>query len=227
MVLQNVVPWGRNLQEYKEMFALSDDELGSNILGCGDGPSSFNRSITEQNGKAVSIDPVYQFTKKEIDQRIVETAKTVLQQVEQNRDNFVWKNIASVNELESIRMLAMKDFLDDYDKGKEEERYIEASLPHLPFEDEKFDLVLCSHFLFLYSDHFDLNFHINSVLEMCRVGHEIRIFPLLDLQGNRSSYLEPLMHKLKQNSYHCQVETVDYEFQKGGNEMLKIKPQNK
>lgn len=209
MTLQNVVPWGRNSEEYRAMFALSNSDLYSKILGCGDGPSSFNKEVTDQNGCVVSIDPVYQFTKEEINQRILETAKTVLEQVEQNKDQYVWKNIASVKELENVRMAAMATFLEDYDQGKEEQRYIEASLPNLPFEDKRFNLVLCSHFLFLYSDHFDLNFHIDSVLEMCRVGNEVRIFPLIE--------------NLKKNGYRCEVETVDYEFQTGGNQMLKVK----
>jgi len=223
MTLQNVVPWGRNLEEYKAMFALSKDDLSSKILGCGDGPSSFHTEVTEQNGCVVSIDPVYQFSKEEIHQRILETEKTVLKQVEQNKDNFVWKNISSIKDLEITRMSAMRKFLEDYERGKKEQRYLEASLPSLPFEDKSFDLVLCSHFLFLYSEHFDLDFHIDSVFEMCRVGNEVRIFPLLDLKGNQSGYLKPLIEKLEQNGYQCVIETVNYEFQKGGNEMLKVK----
>ena len=222
MKLENVVPWGRNLEEYKAMFALSDRDLCSNILGCGDGPSSFNKELTVNNGSVISIDPVYKFTEEEIHQKILDTSKTVMKQVEQTKDNYVWKNIGSVDELESIRMSAMWEFLKDYTKGKKEKRYIEASLPNLPFQNKSFDLVLCSHFLFLYSEHFNLDFHIDSILEMCRVGKEVRVFPLLDLKGNRSGYLGPLVKRLEQDGYQCQIERVDYEFQKSGNEMLRV-----
>jgi hypothetical protein len=58
---------------------------------------------------------------------------------------------------------------------------------------------------------------------LCRVGNEVRIFPLLDLKGNRSEYLKPLTEHLKKAGYQYKVEIVDYEFQKGGNEMLRIK----
>jgi len=223
MTLQNVVPWGRNLDEYRAMFALSSEDLNAKILGCGDGPSSFNSELTRQGGRVVSIDPVYQFTAEEISQRIAETAATIMEQVELHKDNYVWSSIRSVGELEAVRMSAMNRFLEDYELGKNEKRYIEASLPHLPFADKTFDLVLCSHFLFLYSEHFDLDFHIESVLEMCRVGDEVRIFPLLDLKGKRSSYLGPLMEALGQRGYRCEIETVHYEFQRGGNEMLKVR----
>jgi hypothetical protein len=43
MILNSIIHWGRNLKEYKDMFVLSDDELeNASILGCGDGPASFN-----------------------------------------------------------------------------------------------------------------------------------------------------------------------------------------
>lgn len=222
MTLNEIVPWGRSFDEYRAMFALNENDLQHSILGCGDGPSSFNAEMTRRCKRVTSVDPVYRFGAEEIAQRIRETAETVLHQVETNSENFVWENIPSIEALETIRMAAMRDFLDDYEKGRKEKRYIEASLPDLPFEDNRFDLVLCSHFLFLYSVHLDLDFHLNSVLEMCRVGNEVRIFPLVDLKNSRSVHLEPLTETLQRQGFACEIEPVAYEFQKGGNEMLKI-----
>jgi hypothetical protein len=37
--LETVVPWGRSFDEYRRMFALSDDALQGRILGCADGPA--------------------------------------------------------------------------------------------------------------------------------------------------------------------------------------------
>ncbi len=74
----------------------------------------------------------------------------------------------------------MSDFIKDYDNGKNKKRYIHQELPKLSFENDSFDLVLSSHFLFLYSEHFDLQFHIDSILEMCRVSKkEVKIFHFL------------------------------------------------
>ena len=42
MKLNEVIPWGRNLEEYKLMFNLSEADLNAKILGCGDGLASFN-----------------------------------------------------------------------------------------------------------------------------------------------------------------------------------------
>src|SRR5260370_30292561 len=44
--LHEVVPWGRSLDEYRAMFALSEGDLQGRLLGCGDGPASFNAELT-------------------------------------------------------------------------------------------------------------------------------------------------------------------------------------
>ena len=218
MKLENVVPWGRNLEEYQNMFLLSEKDLQSKILGCGDGPSSFNFEVTKLNGNMTSIDPIYQFTKDEIQQRIDGTSSVVSEQLKQNQNDFVWKSIKSVDELINIRLTAMNNFIKDYENGKKEKRYIHNELPKLSFENDSFDLVLSSHFLFLYSEHFDLQFHIDSILEMCRISKkEVKIFPLLDLKNQKSEYLEPILEELKRKGFEAKIIKTDYEFQKGAN----------
>lgn len=227
MKLVNVVPWGRNLEEYKNMFLLLNQDLKSKILGCGDGPSSFNFEITKLNGNITSIDPIYQFTKNEIQQRIDDTSSIVSEQLKQNQKDFVWKNIKSVDELIDTRLTAMSNFIKDYENGKSEKRYIHQELPKLSFENDSFDLVLSSHFLFLYSEHFDLQFHIDSIFEMCRVSKkEVRIFPLLNLKNEKSEYLEPVLKILNDRGFETKIIKSDYEFQKGANEMLTIRVYN-
>jgi len=95
-------------------------------------------------------------------------------------------------------------------------------LPNLPFEDKKFDLALSSHFLFLYSEHLDFEFHLNSILEMLRVSQEARIFPIVGLDNNYSPHLKNVIVSLEQRGYKSEILKTDYEFQKGANEMLKV-----
>ena len=223
MKLKNVVPWGRNLQEYKSMFQLSNKDLKSSILGCGDGPSSFNFEVTKLNGNITSIDPIYQFTKDAIQQKIDETSSVISKQLKQNKNNFIWQHIESVDKLIDIRLTAMSHFIQDYDHGKKEKRYIYNELPNLVFKDNSFDLVLSSHFLFLYSEHFDLQFHIDSILEMCRVSKkEVKIFPLHDLKNQKSPYLEPILNIVQDKGFKTKIIQTNYEFQKGANEFLSI-----
>ncbi len=54
--LDKVVPWGRSLDEYRRMFALTDSDLEKRILGCADGPASFNAELTANGGSVVSCD---------------------------------------------------------------------------------------------------------------------------------------------------------------------------
>ena len=64
--------------------------------------------MTERNGNVTSFDLIYQFSKEDIEKRIEEVRVTVMQQMEENMDNYVWKNIKNLAELERTRMSAMK-----------------------------------------------------------------------------------------------------------------------
>ena len=44
--LDEVIPWGRSFEEYRRMFALTAGDLAGPVLGCGDGPASFNAEAT-------------------------------------------------------------------------------------------------------------------------------------------------------------------------------------
>jgi hypothetical protein len=220
--LKTVVPWGRSFAEYVSMFTLSSEDLKKPILGCGDGPASFNAVLSRQGGQIVSADPLYRFSAGQISRRIEETWSVVLEQTEKNREEFVWTAIPSVEELGRIRMEAMQEFLRDFPEGKSEGRYLPAGLPDLHFGEGEFELALCSHFLFLYGEHLDGNFHLRSIREMCRVAREVRVFPLLELGTRPSRHLEPVLRTLDTEGFGVEISTVDYEFQRGGNQMLKI-----
>lgn len=220
--LDSVVPWGRNLAEYRAMFGLNQQNLAGSILGCADGPASFNAELTNVGGKIVSADPLYAFATEDIKLRIDQTSANILAQTRRNKDQFVWKAIGSVEELGRIRLAAMDRFLSDYDAGRRAGRYVAASLPTLPFADKCFDLALCSHFLFLYSGILDMNFHYSAIRELCRVAGEVRIFPLLDLAGATSLHLPPVAEMLERRGYAVSIQGVDYEFQKGGDQMLRV-----
>ena len=183
MNLDTVVPWGRSFEEYVRMFALTEEDLKGRILGCGDGPAAFNSALTGRGGRIVSCDPLYLFSADQIRQRIEATFATVMAQVEQSREDFVWDVIANPEDLGRLRLAAMAAFLADFERGKGEERYVAAALPKLPFAAGAFDLALCSHLLFLYSEQLSFEFHLGAVAEMCRVAREVRIFPLVDLAG--------------------------------------------
>lgn len=220
--LDQIVPWGRTFDEYVRMFSLTTDDLTTNILGCGDGPASFNATMHRMGNPVVSADPLYQFSVEQIRQRIEAVYPTIIEQLTANRAAYVWTTIHSPEELGQIRMTAMEEFLADYETGKNEGRYQVCELPQLPFVDGQFDIALCSHLLFTYSQQLSTEFHCQAILEMRRVAKEVRVFPLLNNGGQRSSHLDVVCRCLSERGYRLAIEPVDYEFQRGSNEMLRV-----
>lgn len=221
--LENVVPWGRNLNEYLKMFDLTSEELHLKILDCAGGPASFNVEMSKQGYNVVSSDPIYQFSVAEITQRIQATAQKIVEGTQATQDAFNWQDIKSPEHLKEVRMAAMQQFLADLPLGIEQGRYITSELPTLPFDNNQFDLALCSHFLFLYSDLLSEEFHLASIQELCRVATEVRIFPLLKLfSTDGSEVLSLVMKSLSAQGYNLEIKQVPYEFQKGGNQMLMV-----
>lgn len=220
--LNSVVPWGRNMAEYRLMFQLSDHDMSKKIAGFGDGPASFNYEASKQGYSVTSFDPVYQFSKEALQRRIGEVRITVMEQMKANADNYVWTNIKSLEELEKIRMSAMKLFLSDYEKGREEKRYICHELPNrIPFGDDVFDIGLSSHFLLMYTS-LGYEFHIQSITEMLRVCKEVRIFPVVDLDGQKTDLTAAVIDYFRQH-YSVGIRKTEYEFQKCDNKMLVIR----
>ena len=213
----------RNYNEYIRMFDLTEEDMRAGILGCADGPASFNCTCHLRGFRVISADPMYQYTGRVIRKRIEETYTEVLKQTSEHQAKFRWDSIPSVEELGRIRMEAMNDFLNSYAEGKQQGRYVAASLPRLPFPDLEFGLALSSHFLFLYTDHLSEEFHTEAIQEMLRVSREVRVFPLLDMTGERSPYVPNILKRFGEN--RIEIRKVKYEFQHGGNEALIIRKQ--
>ncbi len=80
--------------------------------------------------------------------------------------------------------MALGRFVKDLMQNRKKGIYKYAELPDLPYPDNAFKLVLSSHFLFLYGDRLDLDFHSNCLKELFRVcSGEIRIYPLTGLDA--------------------------------------------
>jgi hypothetical protein len=221
--LDQIVPWGRSFDEYRRMFALSDSDLRVRILGCADGPAGFNAEATRLGADVVSCDPLYRWNASDIRERIMATSDDVLEQTRLNANEFVWDTIRSVEELRRLRLGAMELFLKDYDDGTRKSRYVAAALPTLPFADQSFDLAICSHFLFLYTNHLTEAFHESAMLELGRVATEVRIFPLLALGGKPSEYVPKTVDYLRGCGCEVSIEKVPYEFRRGADRMMRIR----
>ena len=217
--LEKVVPFGRSLAEYQGMFSLSDEDLNKSIVGIGDGPASFNAEMTASGKSVVSVDPLYAFRPEEIEQQFYSVVDNVIALVKASPDDY---NI-SPEEIREKRVNALRHFIAEFEIGKAQGRYVVGELPDMDFRDGQFELALSSNLLFLYSAHFTYEFHRGAVLEMLRIASEVRIYPLLTLMLEPSSYLQPIIDELKFLGFQVSLEKVSYEVQKGCNEMLRIR----
>ena len=222
VTLDQVVPWGRSLEEYRRMFDMSERDLAARILGCGDGPASFNAEMTALGRSVVSCDPIYAFSKEQIARRVEDTYDPIVEQVRRNAQNYVWSDFRDPDALGRHRLATMRVFLADFDAGRAAGRYLPEALPALSFADSQFDLALCSHLLFLYSEQLSLEFHAAAIRELCRVAREVRIFPLLALDCRPSPHIAPVQARLREAGFTAEIARVPYEFQAGGDRMMRV-----
>jgi len=220
-LLDKVVPWGRTQKEYIKMFSLAETDLCKRIASFGDGPASFNYESTIAGHDVISFDIIYQFTKAQIEAQIDKTKDIVMQQTQQNMNHYIWSDITDLAHLEKLRMGAMRLFLNDFDKGKSDGRYIYHELPNKTnYADNSFDIGLSSHFLLMYTS-LGLDFHIQAIDEMLRICKEIRITPIVDLDGKPSELTDQII-AYYQKPYNVQIIETSYVFLKNGNQMLCI-----
>src|SRR5690606_28158710 len=142
--------------------------------------------------------------------------------MERAKNNYVWDFFKDIKDLRKHRFNALKDCANDMRKSSD--RYVPVTLPSLPFKDAEFDILLSAHFLFMYADRLDYQFHISTLNELLRVTkEEIRIFPVVDLEGKRYKHLDKIISYLVNNGCTVEEVKVPYEFQTNANSMLKIK----
>jgi hypothetical protein len=204
------------------MFGLTERDLAQGVLDCGGGPASFTAEAYASGHATVAVDPIYAYSGAEIRSRFDATAEFMLQQVRATPDDWVWGYHCNPEDLLANRRAAIERFLVDYEPPLRHTRYIVGELPCLPFAAGAFGLVLCSHLLFLYSDLLSESFHIASVGELCRVGREVRIFPLLTNGGEPSPHLPAVRRAIAGRGWRSEIVRVPYELQRRGNQMLRI-----
>lgn len=219
---KNHVPvWGRTLDEYSRMFGLDNELPFGKILSIADGPSTFNLEKRLLGINVVSVDPIYNMSVSEIIKSFKESYVYHEELFAEYPLIFNFKNGEEVKHLLAKRLNTFNLFIEDYDKNRKYYQY--GKLPDLHFEDNSFDLCLCSNFLFIFEHVFDIAFHIESIKEMLRVSKEIRIFPLYDNLGGESKSFEYVKQYLTTNNYEWTIDENNYHIYKNGNRFLKIK----
>src|SRR5262249_26352790 len=107
VLLKQIIPWGRTLREYERMFALTETDKRLKILGCGDGPASFNAEWTTLGGSVISIDPIYEFSGVEIKQRFEAVRDDIIANVDATPGRWTWNFHRDSQDLLAHRITAM------------------------------------------------------------------------------------------------------------------------
>lgn len=216
----DIIVSSRPADEYRAMFGLElADVLAGPVLDCPGGAGGFGADVRARGGEAVSVDPVYAWPPEQV----VTSARAGLERglayLERNRDSYVWTWMRSVEDLVRRRGEGLEAFAADF--AGADERYVAARLPRLPFPDGRFRLALCGYLLFTYPDHLDLADHEAALRELLRVvSQEVRVYPLIDTAYVRYPAIDELRRHLAAEGVESEVRRVDYEFQRGADEVL-------
>lgn len=219
--LNDIALIGRTFDEYCKMFHLNTYLLkNESILDVASGVSSFCAEARGQGYDVTASDRIYASGAAEIEQKCRQDLETVIEQLPGIADLFLWDYFKNIRSLRSQRERAYELFIEDFTEYGTE-RYVPVEYPLTDFPANRFTVSLVSHFLFLYEDRLDYDFHKRTISELLRItSREIRIFPIVNLMGKPSSFVRSLVHDTDFDAIEMSVQRVGYEFMKNGNEML-------
>ena len=222
--LGEIIVSSRPYDEYRAMFGLTDREiLAGPVLDCPGGAGPFGAAVRALGGDAVSADPAYAVPRGELLAQARAGLERGIRYLEENRDSYVWTFFSSVDDLRRRREAALDHFADDFTGPGA--RYAAAALPRLPLPDGAVRLALSGYLLFAYPDHLDEADHERALRELLRVAREeVRVFPLIDTAYVRHPAVDALRRRLGADGVESEVRRVEYEFQRGGDEVLILRP---
>lgn len=211
----------RSFFEYLKMFNLNLENLkDKKILDCAAGASSFTANMTQRGFNAKAVDLLYDKESSFLKEKCETHLNILVKALSRLENHFEWDFFKNIDELKEHRIKAQNEFLKDYKKYKGI-KYIKSDLESLPFPDNSFSLTLCSHLLFIYDHRLSYDFHVSVIKEMIRVSDEVRVYPLIKHKKQKSEFVFQIIRDLGKIADFETIK-VDYEFRKGGNEMLKI-----
>lgn len=211
---------GYGVEDYIMMFDLTEVELDRSILDCHPGVSVFTEEMASSRHNVVATDPLYQQPVEVIRQVVLKAQAQLIEEVEQHAERYHY-GVGELKEKLEQRLVRIERFLSDLPKGIVAGRYHTDALPNLEsFQKEHFDLALVHHHLF--AENQSLAFHLQSIEELSRVANEVRIFPLVGLNGELSPFVGEIVATLQLKGLGAELRGVPFHFQKKGNAMLRV-----
>lgn len=220
--LDKIALVGRTYNEYERMFNIAAQNLsGKKILDAAAGVSNFCAVGNVFGLDVTAVDEIYNLMVSELEVKCEEDLEKLITQLPFVKDQYNWDFFGGIEGLKISRIKGYKTFLKDF--AANPQKYRQADITNLPFEDKSFDISLASHLFFLNDNILDLSFHKKALLELIRVTkEEIIIFPIKNLRGKAPSWYSDLLSSPELSNYKIIEEEVDFEFQKGNHSRLKI-----
>lgn len=218
----NLLLWGHTLADYQQMFDLTDADLDKKIIDCGAGPASFNAEMHQLGKHVVSVDELYNLPYDMLQQSINKQFKQMQAGIAEHVDKFNWDRYKNLAELTAARQRGLDAFFTDFELGRQKGRYYPEELNKLSFADASFDIALSAHYLFTIKAELGMDYHLSAIREMARVAKEVRIFPLLDGDGEITPLLGPILLALQEENYGVKIKEVPFTLHKNGNAMLHV-----
>lgn len=229
---QGVAVTCRSFEEYVRMFSLDEEQLSEgSVLDIASGASSFAAEASAKGFAVHAVDPRY----GENPEQAIETARreieTSTQKLAVMQEQYDWSYYGSLELHRKRRELSLKRFAEHYrsERNKRNCVYKAGELPNLPAADNTYAFVLCSHFLFLYHEQFDLEFHRRSfadMLRVCKPGGKIMVYPTVTLRYEPYPYLDMLIDEWEKVDVQVQFRSTGLPFIPAVNRIVcLIKPQ--
>ncbi len=103
--------------------------------------------------------------------------------------------------------------------------YRAGTLPHLEAGTTSYELIVCSHFLFLYHEQFDVHFHqaaIQELLRLCKPQGEIRMYPVMTLAWKPYPHMGEIIAFVESQSAKAELIASELPFIPDSTHLLRI-----
>ncbi len=197
-----------SLADYQKIFDLTNQDLQKKLLDFPAGVSSVNAELNALGLTMVSADPLYSLNQTQMQRFAQDNLK---KNIAETQDPILIANWKRSTEL----------FLDDYEKGQQQGRYIAMPLPPFSQSHSPYELLLCMDLLF--SQSFSKPYETTELMnDLAKLAAEVRIYPLPEDKSSVNCALGPIMLEFQQRNFGVEVKAIEWPNEGAYSAMLRI-----